>query len=208
MNKRWTVWVTILVLLFGLMIFQAQTVFADPLYQIPTGNIATVTGTPGGPMVTVRLDLDQPSVNVRSGPNTTTYKIVGVLLLGQKAAAKGVSPGGEWILIEYLGAPNGEGWVYSANVNKTPGDLKVVQPPATPTPLVTSTIDPTMAAQFVVTQAPTRLASFTPPPPLVIPTFAAQSSNDIQSRVPMALIIIALAAIGLFLGIFSLTQGR
>jgi hypothetical protein len=207
MKKRWTVLVTILVLLLAFTIFQTQIVFADPLYQIPTGSIATVTGTPGGPVVTVRLDLDQPSINVRAGPNTT-YRIVGVLLLGQKAAAKGVSPGGDWIQIEYAGAPDGVAWVYSPYVNKTPGDLRVVQPPPTPTPLVTATIDPTMAAQFVITQAPTRLATFTPPPPLVIPTFAAESSSDIQSRVPMALIIIGLAAIGFFLGLFSLTQGR
>ncbi len=207
MRKRWTGFFTLLVLVLAWVISEAQTVFADPLYQIPTGTIATVTGTPAGPVVTVRIDLDQPSINLRAGPNTT-YKIVGVLLLGQKVAAKGVSPGGDWILIEYPGAPEGVAWVYSPYVNKTPGDLRVVQPPPTPTPQVTSTIDPTMAAQFVITQAPTRLASFTPPPPLVIPTFGAESSSDVQSRVPMALVIIGLAAIGLFLGIFSLTQGR
>ena len=87
------------------MLLEANTVSADPFTQIPTGSIATVTGTPTGPIVTVRLDLDQPSINLRAGPHTT-YKIVGVLLLGQKVPARGVSPGGDWIQIEYPGAPD------------------------------------------------------------------------------------------------------
>jgi hypothetical protein len=189
------------------LLFQANSVSADPSAQIPTGSIATVTGTPSGPVVTVRLDLDQPSINLRAGPHTT-YKIVGVLLLGQKVPAKGVSPGGDWILVEYPGAPDGVAWVYAPYVNKTPGDLKIVQPPPTPKPQYTATIDPTMAAQFVVTTGPTRLPTYTPPPALVIPTFASENDSGVKSQVPMGLVIIALAAIGLFTGIFSLTQGR
>lgn len=207
MTKRWIGVISIFMLFITFVSLQAQPVLAGPLYQIPTGSIATVTSTPSGPIVTVRLDLEQTSVNVRSGPSTT-YEKVGVLLLGQKAIAKGRSAGGEWILIEYPGAPGGTAWVFGLNVNITAGELKVVQPPPTPIPLYTVTIDPTMAAQFVVTLAPTRIASFTPPPPLVIPTFTAQSAADIQSRVPMGLIIIGLAAIGVFLGIFSFSQGR
>jgi hypothetical protein len=207
MIKRWTVAVSIFLLFVTFISLQAQPVLAGPLYQIPTGNIATVTSTPSGPVVTVRIDLEQTSVNVRSGPSTT-YEKVGVLLLGQKAVAKGRSAGDEWILIEYPGAQGGTAWVFRANVNVSPGELKVIQPPPTPTLLYTVTIDPTMAAQFVVTLAPTRIASFTPPPPLVIPTFTVQSATDIQSRVPMGLIIIGLGAIGIFLGIFSFSQGR
>jgi hypothetical protein len=207
MIKRWTVAVSIFLLFVTFISLQARPVLAGPLDQIPTGSISTVTSTPYGPVVTVRLDLEQPSVNVRSGPSTT-YEKVGVLLLGQKAIAKGRSAGGEWILIEYPGAPGGTAWVFGLNVNVTAGELKVIQPPPTPTPLYTVTIDPTMAAQFVVTLAPTRIASFTPPPPLVIPTFTVQSASDIQSRVPMGLIIIGLAAVGIFLGIFSFSQGR
>ncbi|MDO8971935.1 MAG: SH3 domain-containing protein [Saprospiraceae bacterium] len=207
-GRGWVVLVSIILLIVAFMLFQANSVSADPFSQIPTGSIATVTGTLSGPIVTVRLDLDQPSVNLRAGPHTTIYKIVGVLLLGQKVPARGISPGGDWILIEYPGAPDGVAWVYAPYVNKTPGDLKIVQPPPTPKPQYTATIDPTMAAQFVVTIGPTRLASYTPPPPLVIPTFAAQNETGVQSQVPMGLVIIALAAIGLFTGIFSLTQGR
>jgi hypothetical protein len=207
LSKRGNIIVSFFLMIIAFLLFQANSVSADPLGQIPTGIIATVTGTPSGPTVTVRLDLDQPSINVRAGPHTT-YKIVGVLLLGQKAPARGVSPGGDWIMIEYPGAPDGVAWVYAPYVNKTPGDLKIVQPPPTPKPQYTPTIDPTMAAQFVVTIGPTRLATYTPPPPLVIPTFPTQNENGVQSQVPIGLVIIALAAIGLFTGIFSLTQGR
>jgi hypothetical protein len=206
-QKRWAISVAILVLLFAYLVFQVQPAQADPSAQIPTGNIPTVTGTPKGPVVTVRLDLDLPSVNIRSGP-LTTYKAVGVLLVGQQAAALGRSPGGDWIQIEYPGVPGGVAWVYAPNVNVSPGDLKIVQPPPTPTPQYTVTIDPTMAAQFVVTLAPTRIASFTPPPPLVIPTFTSVNSTTGKFGVPPGMIIIGLAAVGLFLGIFSLTQGR
>jgi hypothetical protein len=206
-QKRWAISVTILFLLFTYIIFQATPAEAGPSLQIPTGTILTVTGTPKGPVVTVRLDLDLPSVNIRSGP-LTTYQTVGVLLVGQSAPALGRSPGGDWIEIEYPGAPGGVAWVYAPNVNVSLGDLKIVQPPPSPTPQYTVTIDPTMAAQFVVTIAATRIASFTPPPPLTIPTFVAVNSTTGKFGVPPGMIIIGLAAVGLFLGIFSLTQGR
>ena len=131
-QKRWILLVSILLLLFSWIIFQAQPAQAEQPYQIPTGTIPTVTGTPTGPIVTVRLDLDYPSVNLRAGPKTT-YDQVGILLLGQKAVAKGISPGGDWIMIEYPGVPGGVAWVYAPYVNKTPGDLPIVEPPATPT---------------------------------------------------------------------------
>jgi len=207
MRKRWTLLASILCLLFAWIFFQAQPAKAEQPNQIPTGTIPTVTGTPTGPIVTVRLDLEYPSVNLRAGPKTT-YDQVGILLLGQKAVAKGISPGGDWILIEYPSAPSGVAWVYKPYVNVTPGDLPLIEPPATPTPLYTVTIDPTLAAQFVVTFAPTRLPTYTPPAPLVIPTFASESGADRKTGLPMGLVIIGLGAVGIFLGIFSLTQGR
>ncbi len=207
MQKRWAAAVSILIFLTVLVVFQAQPAQANNLNQIPTGEMATVTGTPTGPIVTVRLDLEYPSVNLRAGPKTT-YDQVGILLLGQKAVAKGRSPGGDWLLIEYAGAPGGTAWVYAPYVNITPGSLPIVSPPATPTPQYTVTIDPTLASQFVITFAPTSLPSFTPPAPLVIPTFVDESPSQRTFGVPMGLVIIALGAIGLFLGLFSLTQGR
>jgi hypothetical protein len=181
---------------------------ASLMAQIPTGTIPTVTGTPFGPVVTVRLDIDQPQINVRAGPSTT-YDKVGLLLVGQSAIAKGRTIGGEWILIVYDGAPGNEAWVSSSLVNITPGELPVVEPPAMPTTLVTLTIDPTMAAQFIVTIAPTRLPTYTPPSPLQIPTYVADTgTGGISSKVPMGMVIIGLAAVGIFLGLFAIAQGR
>jgi len=97
--------------------------------------------------------------------------------------------------------------VYAPLVDVKGGALPVVEPPATPTPAVTNTIDPTLAAQFIVTTQPTRLPTFTAPPPLAIPTFRAASSA-LSSPIPMGLVIVALAALGAFLGLFSLIQGR
>lgn len=193
-----------LILTYGM---DLPSVKAEAEQQIPTGKVPTVTSTPGGAYVTVRIDLDQPFVNLRAGPNPTFDK-VGVLLINQKAPVKGRSPGGEWYLIEYPGAPGGVAWVYAYLVNISAGQVPVVEPPAIPTPLVTATINPTFAAQFVITIAPTRLATFTPPPPLTIPTFTDSSGTADGIGVPMGMVIIGLAAIGLFVGLISFIQGR
>ncbi len=184
--------------------------FAPPgsnsLAQAPTVDIPTVTSSPSGPVATVKEDADQAQINVRSGPGTF-YDKVGVLLANQQVPAKGRSAGGDWILIDYPGAPGGAAWVYAPLVNLTPGTLPVVAPPPTPTPLATATIDPTLAAQFVITMEPTRLPTFTEPPPLAIPTFPAGSSAGTPGGVPMGLIIIGLASLGILIGIFTLAQG-
>lgn len=174
--------------------------------NVPTAALATVTGTPTGPMITVNADQDQ--INVRECPNTTTCSIIGVLLPGQQVPAKGRSPGGEWILIAYPHPPNGVAWVHSSLVTVSPGFLPVVEPPATPTPLVTSTIDPTLAAQFIVTAVPSRLPTFTQPAPLEIPTLLPEESSTAVPNVPMGMVIAGLAALGVFGGLISLLRGR
>ncbi|NPV76728.1 MAG: hypothetical protein HPY59_10190 [Anaerolineae bacterium] len=179
---------------------------SNSLAQAPTVDIPTVTSSPSGPIATVKEDADQAQINVRSGPGTF-YDKVGVLLANQQAPAKGRSVGGDWILIDYPGAPGGTAWVYAPLVNLTPGTLPVVAPPPTPTPLATATIDPTLAAQFVITMEPTRLPTFTEPPPLAIPTFLASSSAGTPGGVPMGLVIIGLASLGILIGIFALAQG-
>ncbi|MEJ5201103.1 MAG: SH3 domain-containing protein [Anaerolineales bacterium] len=180
---------------------------ADVMAQAPTVDIPTVTSSPSGPMITVRPDADQQQINVRSGPGTF-YDKVGVLLVGQQAPAKGRSAGGEWILIEYPGVPSGTAWVYAPLVNLTPGELPIVEAPPTPTPLLTSTIDPTLAAQFIVTVAPTRLPTFTEPPPLSIPTFPPNPTAGTAGGIPMGLIIVSIAAVGIIIGIFTFAQSR
>lgn len=193
-------------LLFTLLGFQMQSVEASGFPQLPTVSIPTVTGTPIGAAVTVKLDQEQ--INVRSGPGTL-YPKVGVLLAGQVIPAKGKSPGGDWILVDYPGAEGGTAWLYAPLVDLVPGSvLNVVEPPPTPTPQITATIDPTLAAQFIVTSVPTRLPTFTPPGPLVIPTFQGAENSGNNAGVPPGLIIISLLTIGGLLGVVSIIQRR
>jgi len=182
---------------------------AGVLAQQPTGSIPTVTGSPSGPMVTPKTGAGtENEINVRSGPSRD-YARVGVLVIGQYAPALGKTPGGDWILIAYPGAPDGTGWVYSPNVDIIPlVDLPIVEPPSTPTPRVTPTIDPTLAAQFIVEIPATRLPTFTSPPPLVIPTFIAVAPIGGSSGMPMGFLIIGLGVVGMFGALISLLRGR
>jgi len=184
-----------------------NNVYALPEFQIPTGSIATVTGTPKGVTATVRTDMGEPFLNVRSGPGALFEKI-GVLLPGQAVPVVGVSPKGEYYLVEYPGVPGGVGWISATYVDVVGGVPPVVEPPATVTPAVTATFDPTLAAQFIVTIQPTRLPTFTEPPPLQIPTYAVVSSNQIAKGVPMGLVIAIILVAGLMIGVFSILQGR
>jgi len=73
------------------------------LAQQPTGSVPTVTGTPSGPIATV---VNADGANVRAGPNSVDYEIIGPSLIdGQQVPALGRSPGGDWIQIYYLGVP-------------------------------------------------------------------------------------------------------
>ena len=110
----------IAIIVFAFLFFFAwssQVSFAfseDRILQQPTGMLPTVTGTPEGVTATVLLDQPDP-LNVRSGPGVFFDK-VGILLPGQKVSVKGRSAGGEWIMIDYPGAPGNYGWVYAAGV--------------------------------------------------------------------------------------------
>lgn len=196
--------ITFYIIILFLLIFLPRENFV--FAQQSTIVIATVTSTPVGPVILVSPgDYDQ--INVRGGPGSL-YPIVGVLLVGQTVPAKGKSAGGEWIMIEYPGITGGVAWVYAPLVNLSGGELPIIEPPPTPTPLYTPTIDPTLAARFVITVAPTRLPTYTVPPPLVIPTLQSHSQISIPGGLPMGLIIIILFAGGIFIGLFTIAQGR
>lgn len=180
---------------------------ARTLAQIPTVDIPTVTGTPSGAMAVVKVG-DQDQINVRSGPGTSGYDIIGVLVVGQSVPALGRSVGGDWVQIAYPGAPNGVAWVYSPLVDLT-GPVPIVEPPPTPTPRTTPTINPTLAAQFLVEVQPTRLPTFTPPAPVVQPTFIASSgSTAAPGRIPMGMVIVTMLVVGMFGILISILSGR
>ncbi len=179
-------------------------VFAAPVQQPPTGTIATVTGTPTGPVIVVP---DQ--VNVRTGPSTE-YELIGVLIAGQTAPAIGRTAGGDWIQVAYAGVPNNIAWVYSPFVVLDPPGafLPIVEPPATATPRVTPTIDPTLAAQFNLSDiTATRLPTFTAAPPIVQPTIAPPEL-DASIGIPPILTIAGLVLIGTFGILITVLRGN
>lgn len=180
---------------------QAQ---AGPNRQQPTVSIPTVTSSPIGPVIVVNGDQDQ--INVRTGPGVN-YPAIGILTARQQVPALGRSPGGDWVQIIYAGAPSGIAWVYAYLVTVL-GNLPIVESPPTPTPLVTPTIDPTLVAQYIIELAPTRLPTFTPPPPLVIPTYAPVTTGRGSAGIPMGFLIVGLSVLGLFGLMISLLRGR
>lgn len=208
-TRRWAIPILLLCFIFFAMALAlswsstpAQASSEQP--QLPTVAIATVTGTPSGPMAVV-VPGNESQVNLRSGPGAL-YDRVGVLLVGQSVPAKGRSPKGEWVLVDYPGVPGGQAWVYSLYVEiRPPMQLPIVEPPPTPTPITTATIDPTLMAKYVVTTQPTRLPTFTNPAPMIIPTFTDESSPSLAG-IPMGFVILGLAALGIFFGIVAFSQ--
>jgi hypothetical protein len=138
---------------------------------------------------------DNPEINVRSGPGID-YALVGRLPEGAQVPAIGRSIGGDWVQIRFPEAEGGIAWVYAYLVTLS-GSVPLVEPPPTPTPRTTPTIDPTLAAQFIVEIVPTRLPTFTPPPPLVIPTFVAEAAADASNPEPVLYAVIGLGILGL-----------
>ncbi len=157
---------------------QAQA-YQDP--STPTGVFITVTYT--------------EQMNVRGGPGTS-YDILGQIFPGDKLPALGISPGREWIQVAYPNGPGGVGWVYASYVSVSGGELRIVEPPPTQTPLVTSTFDPTLAAAFDIQPTQTRMPTFTPPPPLTVPQFT-ETSTSTGPRFPSGIFVIVLGIVGL-----------
>ena len=154
----------------------------------------TATGTSTGAFITVTYI--EP-INVRTGPSSFDYPVVGSIPVGGTAPAIGRSPAGEWIQIVFPDAPRGTGWVYSANVTLSPGFLlPIVEPPPTPAPLETPTLNPTFVAAFQILPTSTHLPTFTPPPPLVFPTYESPA-NASSGRAITAWVIVGLGLIGI-----------
>jgi hypothetical protein len=173
--------------------------------QQPTGSIPTVTGTPEGSKVKVYAD--QNIIGVYAGPSAYLYPQVGLLLTGEEAPALGYSADLEWIKIIYWGASGGTGWIYAPFVSVFEGSsLPVLPNPPTATPRTTPTIDPTQAAIYGIQLTPVSLPTFTEPAPLEVPEF--EVVGEMRSGLPMGLIILALALIGVLGAVISFLRGR
>lgn len=173
--------------------------------QQPTGSVPTVTGTPSGPMATVYLDLGQ--IDVYAGPSSFFYPAIGVLLAGQQVPALGRSNDEQWIMIRYPGVPKSVAWVYAPYVSLVRGSsLPEIPAPPTPTLVSTPTINPTLVAAYIAQATSTRLSTFTPPAPVVIPVFTDQTIRP--SRVPMGLMIFGLSFLGSLGALISYLRGR
>jgi hypothetical protein len=183
--------------LLGIAAFNTSSLHAA---QLATETLQP-TATFGGPTV-----FASEQVNIRSGPGTF-YDQVGVMIAGQTAPAVGRSQAGEWIQIEYPGAPGGKAWVYALLVSLRAGAidaLPVVEPPPTATLPPTPTLLPGTAE--IGTAAPTRLPTFTAGPPILQPTFDTPDLSG--GGFPPALAIIGLFVIGVFAGIVALLRQR
>lgn len=177
--------------------------------QQPTGSIPTVTGTPSGPTARVDPSLTQ-GILIYAGPSTFDYLPVGVLLGNQIVPVLGRAQGkDDWLQIYYPGVPGSVAWVYALYiVDLSPGAvIPIVDIPPTPTPNSTPTINPTLEAAFIGQQTPTRLPTFTPPPPLDQPLFTDVTPAQ-RTGVPTGLIILSLGLFGFFGAVISYLRGR
>lgn len=199
----------------GILLIAAITVISLGLFvpveysvlaQQPTGSIATVTGTPSGPIIRVDPSLQQ--IRVYAGPSSFDYPAIGVLLANESVPALARAEGrDDWIQIYYPGVPGSTGWVYALYMRDLREVLPRVEIPATPTPFSTPTINPTLQAAFIAQQTPTRLPTFTPPPPLELPSFTDET--DTQPRgIPTGLLIVSLGLFGFFGAVISYLRGR
>ena len=148
-------------------------------------------------------------VNLRAGPNASDYEIVGILVMGETCKAVGQSKAGYWIQIKYASAPGGTAWVNADFVILHYGaeDLPIIAPPPTAIPKNQPTIDPTFAAQFS-SVLPTRLPTFTPATPAPTITIQPFVSDSSGRGLPPAMIILALLTVGTFGTIVSTMVGR
>ena len=147
-------------------------------------------------------------INVRNGPSTVLYDIIGNLQPGETAQALGVSPGRDWVQIVFPAGPGGIAWVHTSLISISPGTLQIVEPPPTVTPRTTPTIDPTLAAAYIFEPTVTRMPTFTPPPPLSIPSFTEMSAPETKNALPMGAFVIGSGILGVLGYLLSLLRRR
>jgi uncharacterized protein YraI len=199
MKQYWfksILWIIILsVLSLGFFGAAAQTVV---LAQEPTLR-------PGDVFVTVTYP---EQINVRNGPSTVLYDIIGNMQPGETAYALGVSPGRDWVQIVFPAGPGGIGWVHTSLVSVSSGNLQIIEPPPTATPRTTPTIDPTLAAAYVFEPTSTRMPTFTPPPTLEVLRFTEAPGTDSNKGTPMGAYVLGSGVLGVLGFLFSLARRR
>ena len=156
--------------------------------------------------VVVTVTYSEP-INVRGGPSTVYYPIVGRVFPGDVLPALGVSPGREWVQISFPDSPSGVGWLYATYVSVSGGELQIVEPPPTQTPIATATINPTFAAAFVFQPTATRMPTFTPPPPLTLMDYADDTGTR-PKGLTSGVIVLGLLCISVLVYLISYALNR
>ena len=180
---------------------------ASSFGTIPRAKVLAQDATPYSSEVFVTVT-NPEQINVRNGPSTVIYDVIGNMQPGETARALGVSPGRDWVQIEYLAGPDGVAWVYTSLVSISSGNLQIVEPPPTVTPRTTPTIDPTLAAAYIFEPTVTRMPTFTPPPPLEVPEFTAKPAASAKNGVPMGAFVIGSGVLGILGYLVSLLRRR
>ena len=201
MKRYWfflTSWIILAAVLFAGFASASNwtSVRAQEATQSPTDVFVTVTYT--------------EQINIRNGPSTVLYDIIGNMQPGETAKALGVSPGRDWVQIEYPAGPGGIAWVHTSLISLSAGNLKVIEPPPTVTPRVTATVDPTLAAAYVFAPTATRLPTFTPPPVLEVPQFTEEPAQTVNTMagIPIGAFVLGLGIPGLLGYLISFLRRR
>jgi hypothetical protein len=163
--------------------------------------------TPGSSDVFITVTYTE-QINVRNGPSTVLYDIIGNMQPGETAQALGVSPGRDWVQIVYPAGPGGVAWVHTSLISISSGNLQIVEPPPTVTPRTTPTLDPTLAAAYVFEPTVTRMPTFTPPPSLEVPEFTSLPPEKDKDGVPIGAFVIGSGVLGLLVFLISLLRRR
>jgi uncharacterized protein YraI len=182
----------------GIWIFLILGLASLPVLGFPRVSVAAQQNNTPTPNAGVYITVTYiEPINVRSGPSSFDYPVVGSLPVGGTAPAIGRSPASEWIEIVFADAPRGNGWVYAANVSlSTDALLPIVEPPPTPTPVTTPTLNPTFVAAFQTLPTFTRLPTFTIPPALTMPIYSNPAVAS-SSRAITAWAVIILGLVGI-----------
>jgi hypothetical protein len=205
LNKNQAIWLFLALVLGGALVAGSRVAVAAPPGQ-------SATETPPANRVEI-LATGQGDVNVRAGPGTD-YDKVGVLVPGQTSPIVGRNPEGVWFEIEYVGGPNGLGWV-SRDVVHVVGDINTmptIVPPPTPTlpptttPLPGARKGPGLGA--TPTANPNRLPTFTAPAAVALPTLLPAQGVSTGGAFPPAVLIIVLLVLGTFGSLLSLLRLR